>query len=72
MRGTSRWLPSTSWRNIAAAAARYVLSAIVDVNILKLLATWTTKPASFKTSAAVGRQSAELWPVGHGRHLDGD
>ena len=40
------------------------VSAIVDVNILK--------PASFKTSAAVGRQSAELWRVGHGRHLDGD
>ena len=58
MRGTSRRLPSTSWRNIAAAAARNVLSAIVDVNAVKLLATWTAKAASFKVSAAVGRQSA--------------
>ena len=71
MRGTSRWLPSTSWRNITAAAARNLLSAIMDVNVLKLLATWTTKAASLKVSAAVGRQGAELWRVRHGRHLDG-
>ena len=68
MRGTSR-LPAS--RNIAAAAARNLLSAIMDVNVLKLLATWTTKAASLNVSAAVGRQGAELWRVRHGRHLDG-
>ena len=54
-------------RNIAAAAASNLLSAIVDVNALKLLATWTAKAASFKVSAAVGRQSAVLRRVSHGR-----
>ena len=51
---------SVTLRNIAAAAASNLLSAIVDVNAVKLLATWTAKAASFKVSAAVGRQSAVL------------